>query len=152
MIEKKCSAAASKLRFGLNLIMVVLGAAGLYFLNIWVSVAYVVWFFLFFFVIMPFVVCRYCYFRVDATIEEWKEKYLQLHADCMKKWGAAIFLVWAIPIIGILVSLFLNFSAIALLCLVGFVIMVVINAATLSRTICVHCSIYDVCPLKSRKK
>ena len=51
--EKKCPHAASKTRFELNVIMVLLGVVGLYFLNIWVSVAYLVGFFVFFFMKRP---------------------------------------------------------------------------------------------------
>lgn len=150
--EKKCPAAASKTRLLLNLIMVVLGAAGLYYLSVWVSVAYLVWFFAFFFVVMPLTMCRYCYYRVDADLEEWKEEYLPLHADCVKKWGVGIFSIWGIPIVGILIALYLNFSVIALACLIVFVIMVVVNSMMLSRTICTHCAIYEVCPLKKSRE
>lgn len=152
MDEKKCPATTSKSRFGLNLLMVVLGAVGLYFLSIWISVAYVVGFFAFFFVVMPFTVCRYCYFRVDADIEEWKEKYLQSHTDCMKKWGTGIFLIWLVPIIGIVASFFVNFSLIAVVCLVGVIALLSVLPMHLSRTICAHCEILEVCPLKKPSK
>jgi len=150
--EKKCPVTASKSRFGLNLPMVALGAVGLSFLSIWVSAAYIVLFFVFFFVIMPFKACQYCYFRVDSPLEEWKEEYLQSHAESMKRWGSGIFLIWIIPIIGIIISFFLNFSIVAAACLVGFIAILSVSSAHLNRTICAHCAILEVCPLKKPRE
>ena len=149
--EKKCPASASKTRLLLTVIMVAVGAVGLYFLSLWASVAYLVWFFAFFFVVMPLTMCRNCYYRMNIDLEEWKKEYLSLHADCMKKWGITMFSIWVIPIVGIFIALYQKFSVIALVCLIIFVIMVVVHSMTLSRTICVHCDLLDVCPLKSRE-
>jgi hypothetical protein len=146
--EKKCPVAASKSRFMLNLLMVALGAAGLYFLSIWASVAYIVLFFVFFFVIMPLKACQHCYYKVDATVEEWKEEHLRLHADCMKTWGSAIFLIWIVPIVGIVVSFFMNFSYVAVICLIGFVAILSYSSVHLRKYVCSHCAIVEVCPLR----
>ena len=151
MSNKKCPATASKSRLLLNLIMVALGAVGLYFLSIWVSLAYIVGFFLFFFVIMPLKACQYCYFRKDTPLEEWKEKYLQSHAEAMKKWGSVIFLIWGVPIAGIVISFFFNFAVIAVVCLVGVIALLFALSIHLNRSICSHCAIVDVCPLKRRE-
>lgn len=150
--EKKCPAAASKSRFFLNLLMVALGAGGLYFLSVWVSVVYLVAFFAFFFVVMPMTACRYCYFRTDASLGEWKEEYLQQHSDNMKKWGTGIFFIWGIPVVGIIASLFVNFSIVAVICLVGFVAILSVLPVHLNRIICAHCAILEVCPLKQPRR
>ena len=148
MSNRKCPAATSRSRFLLNVVMVALGAVGLYYLSIWVSLAYIAGFVLFFFVVMPLKACQYCYFRTDEPLEEWKEKNLQMHAESMKKWGSAIFLIWGVPIAGIVISFFFNFSAIALVCLIGFVALLSVSSMQLNRSICAQCAILDVCPLK----
>ena len=47
--------------------LMVLGTVGIYFLNLWAAVAYLVYAILFFFLAMPFTMCKYCYFRVKET-------------------------------------------------------------------------------------
>ncbi len=146
--KKKCPATASKSRFFLNLIMVAFGAVGLYYLSIWASVAYILLFLVVFFVVMPMRMCQYCYYKVDSSLEEWKEEYLQQHADCVKKWGSAIFLIWGVPIVGIIASFFTNFSPVAVVCLVGFVALLSVLPMHLRKTICAFCEILEVCPLR----
>jgi hypothetical protein len=97
--KKECPGTGSTSHFILNLAMIALGAAGLYFLNIWIAVAYVAFFFVYFFVIMPVKACQYCYYRTDVPLEEWKDKYLDVHATSMKMWGSGIFIIWLTPII-----------------------------------------------------
>lgn len=146
--EKKCPATASQSRFGLNLIMVAFGAVGLFYLSIWASAGYIVLFFVVFFVVMPLRMCQYCYYKRDTPLEEWKEEYLQQHADCMKKWGSAIFLIWGVPIVGIVASFFVNFSLVAVVCLIGFVALLSLSSRQLRKTVCAHCEILEVCPLR----
>lgn len=149
----ECPATASKSRFGLNLVMIVLGAVGLYFLSIWIAALYVVFFLVYFFVIMPVKACRYCYYRSgDITLEEWKEKYLDLHANCMKMWGVGIFVIWGAPIVGILISFYTNFSIVALLCLIGFVILLFVSNRHLRESICSQCAMLEVCPIRRSSK
>lgn len=150
-MSKKCPATTSRSRFLLNVVMVALGAVGLYYLSMWVSLAYIAGFVLFFFVVMPLKACQYCYFRTDEPLEEWKEKYLQPHSESMKKWGSAIFLIWGVPIAGIVISFFFNFSVVALVCLIGFVALLSVSSMHLNRSICAQCAILDVCPLKHRE-
>lgn len=132
--------------------MVACGAVGLSYLNVWVSVAFIVLFVAYFFVIMPLTLCKYCYFKTDADLKEWEEKYLQLHTKAMKKWGMGIFIVWLVPVIGIVVSFFVNFSVVAVICLVGFVAFLLWLPRQLSQTICSHCAIVEMCPLRQQQK
>lgn len=147
--KKECPATGSTSHFLLNLAMIALGAAGLYFLSAWVAVAYVAFFFVYFFVIMPVKACQYCYYRTDVTLEEWKDKYVDLHATSMKMWGSGIFIIWSVPVIGILISFLLNFSPVAVLCLAGFIVLLIVSNKHLRQQICSQCAILEVCPIRS---
>lgn len=132
--------------------MVVCGSLGLSYLSIWASVAFIVLFLAYFFVIMPSTLCKYCYFRTDCDLKEWEEQYLAVHTEAMKKWGMGIFVVWLVPVIGIVVSFFVNFSVVAVICLVGFVASLLWLPRQLSQDICSHCALVDMCPLRQQQK
>ncbi|MHA1514419.1 MAG: hypothetical protein ACTSPF_02680, partial [Candidatus Heimdallarchaeaceae archaeon] len=54
------------------LVLIALGTWGSYYLNIWAAVSYLVYSLLFYFVLMPFTMCKHCYFRIieSSTDEE----------------------------------------------------------------------------------
>ena len=53
------------------LVLISLGTWGLYYLNLWAAVVFFVYSILFYFVAMPFTMCRYCYFKVtETTVDE----------------------------------------------------------------------------------
>ena len=45
------------------LVLIALGTWGIYFLNLWGAVAYLAYSFSFYFLVMPFTMCKYCYFK-----------------------------------------------------------------------------------------
>jgi len=116
------------------LVLVSLGTIGIYFLNYWVAVGYLVFSTVFYFLVMPFTMCKYCYFRVKETssdeekgtssekllsVEKWSESHLHLHVG-QKGWAFIMAIVWLSPIVLISASFFLNYSVYALLSLICF--------------------------------
>lgn len=164
LIEEDCPYNSSIPQLILSLGMMLLGVGGLFFFNLWVATAYLVIFFLYFFMIIPLKACQYCYYNITETvinrqqgkiikkqlpIEDWKEKYLQKHKDCWKKWGIGIFVLWLMPIVGLTISFFVSFSVICLICLIGFVSVLIVSQIYRNRKICPACAICDVCPFKT---
>ena len=49
------------------LVLITLGTIGINFFDLWIAVGYFVYSMLFYFLIMPFKVCKYCYFKVKQT-------------------------------------------------------------------------------------
>jgi hypothetical protein len=148
--EKECPLKSSMPHFLLMVLMAILGITGLYYLSPWVSLAYIVYFVVFIFVIMPVKMCQNCYYRTKGTIDEWKEKYSADHVQCTKTWGLGMFIVWLVPIAGIIISFFKNFSYIAVICLVGFVVALIASNKHLEKAICTTCELYEACPLRQR--
>ncbi|MHA1219122.1 MAG: hypothetical protein ACTSO5_10680 [Candidatus Heimdallarchaeaceae archaeon] len=87
------------------LVLIALGTWGSYYLNIWAAVSYLVYSLLFYFVLMPFTMCKHCYFRIieSSTDEEtgkttkklmdvdvWGKTLLHKHAG-QKNWSWAMF-------------------------------------------------------------
>ncbi|MBY8985403.1 MAG: hypothetical protein KGD65_10065 [Candidatus Lokiarchaeota archaeon] len=109
---------------------------------------------------MPVVHCQYCYYKIkDTTVdnttgkpiaklmpkEQWKETCLQKHVDCGKKWGNNFFIVWFFPIILIIISFFLNFSIVALISLIGFIVVLAVMLIHVKLKVCPTCAIVDEC-------
>ena len=65
--KEKCPYNKPVLQWVLRLGMMVLGTVGLIFLNLWVSVAYLIYYAVFFFLAMPLKHCQYCYYKVKET-------------------------------------------------------------------------------------
>jgi len=139
--------------------LIALGTWGIYYLNLWAAVAYFVYSLLFYFLAMPFTMCRYCYFRVKETtvdkekgktiqrllsVDEWSEAYLKKHVG-QKGWTAGMSIVWLLPIVLIVISFFLDFSVFALIALVGFVAVLVGNYFYMIRIKCPTCPIREEC-------
>jgi hypothetical protein len=141
------------------LVLVSLGTVGIYYLNLWVAVGYLVFSLVFYFLVMPFTMCKYCYFRVKETVadeetgkttekplsvDQWSKSHLHLHVS-QKAWAFVMAIVWLSPIVLIGASLFLSFSLFALLALIGFVVVLVGNYFYMLRVKCPTCPIREEC-------
>jgi hypothetical protein len=141
------------------LVLIALGTLGIYFLNRWVAVAYLVFSILYYFVAMPFTMCKYCYYRVTETTSDenkgkiverlvplvtWREVYLRKHVG-QKNWTLFMTTVWFLPIVLIVISFFLNFSPFALISLVGFIAVLAGNWSYMLRKKCPTCAIREEC-------
>ena len=158
-IFPKCPLYTSVQALSIILALIALGTLGIYFFDLWVAVGYLVYSIVFYFLVMPFTMCKYCYFRVkETTIDEdtgettvkplpldiWRESYLQKHVD-QKYWATLAFIVWFAPIVLIAVSFFLYFSIFAVLPLIGVVVVVVGNYFYMIRKKCPKCAIKEEC-------
>lgn len=136
------------------------GTVGLSFFNVWVSVVYLSYSLLFFFLLMPSKHCRYCYYAIrdrsadrneenlDArqlSVAEWKKSYLKKHVECGKRWGLNLFILWLAPIVLMVISFFLDFSILALVSLIGFMAALGMIAVDMRRRVCPTCAIRDEC-------
>lgn len=140
--------------------LIALGTAGIYFLNLWAAVAYLIYAFLWFFLVMPTLHCRYCYYKVKETTtnnntgksiekllpkEQWKESCLQKHVECAKKWGFNFFISFFLPIILMVISFFLSFSIFAVIFLIGFIGMLAGTLLYVRYIVCPTCAIMEEC-------
>lgn len=144
----------------INLVIIALGTVGIYFLNLWAAVVFIIYSILFYFIIMPVVHCQYCYYKVKETttdskngknvdkllpLEKWKESYLPKHVACGKKVSPLMFIIWFLPIVLIPISFFLNFSLFALLSLIGLIAVLAGNYFYMRRYVCTTCTIQEEC-------
>ena len=156
----KCPYNKSILNWFFRLALMVLGTVGLLFFNLWVAVVYLIYFVGFNFWAMPVKHCQYCYYMVKESttdketgktivkllpMDKWKESCLKEHVACGKKWGFNFFLTWLIPIVLISISFFFNFSLLALISLIGFIIVLAIMLYYTKKKICPKCAIVDDC-------
>jgi len=159
-IFPKCPFYKSVLHLVFMLALIGLGTVGIYFLNLWIALVYLIYSIVFFFLAMPLWHCQYCYYKVKETpldrkkrkpivkllpIDKWKESYLNKHVNCAKKWGFNFFILWLGPIILIGISLFLNFSLFALIFLIGFIVVMAVMMIHMKRKVCPICAIKDEC-------
>jgi hypothetical protein len=149
---KNCPIHKNPTQLVLNLLMAAFGTLGLYYINLWLAISYLIFFVLFFFVIMPVKACQYCYFHIkELTLEQWKEEYLELHEANWKKYGLGLFALWLIPIIGISISFFLEFEILALLGLIAFLAALISLQVNMRKNICPDCEMLPYCSLHSKK-
>ncbi len=141
--------------------VIALGTVGLRFLHIWVAIVYLVYSVIYNFLIWPIIHCQYCYYKVKKnvkdkvngkiiqnhlTIVEWKKTYLANHIKCGKRWGSPNLMILSLgPIILIILSLFVSFSIIALLSLIGFIALLVLFGIYMRRKICPTCAFMKEC-------
>ena len=154
----KCPFNRSPLQVVLRLVMMVFGTMGLYFLNIWVAVVYLIYYLVFFFLLMPIKHCQYCYFCVKETtiengktikkllpVDKWKESYLKKHVACGKKWSFNFIILWFLPIVLIIISFFFNFSIFALISLIGLIVVLAVTLTHMRWKVCPTCAIMEEC-------
>jgi membrane protein YdbS with pleckstrin-like domain len=72
-IFPKCPFYSSPIALLIILALIALGTWGIYYLNLWAAVAYLIYSLLFYFLAMPFTMCKYCYYKVKETAID-KEK------------------------------------------------------------------------------
>ena len=141
------------------LVLLALGTWGIYYLNLWVAMGYLIYSILYYFLVMPLTICKYCYFKVTETIEDkekgkpvmkllsvdkWSKSHLHLHVG-QKNWTGLMTLVWFGPIILTIISFFLNFSIFALISLIGFIVVLVGSIFYLLKKKCPKCAIREEC-------
>ena len=158
-IYPKCPFYGSVQAVLIIVVLIALGTWGIYYLNRWTAVAYLVYSISFYFLVMPFTLCRYCYFRVTETtvdeengrierllpIEKWRESNgIEKHVG-QKHWTWLMTVIWFLPIVLIVISFFLDFSMFALVSLVGFVAVLVGNYYYMLREKCPTCAIKEEC-------
>jgi membrane protein YdbS with pleckstrin-like domain len=141
------------------LVLIALGTWGITYLNLWAAVAYFIYSILFYFLAMPFTLCKHCYFKVKETtidgitgkpiekllpVDKWAESGLQMHVG-QKNWVIFMFIIWFLPIVLTVISFFVNFSIFALIALIGFIAVVVGNYFYMLRVKCPTCPIREEC-------
>jgi hypothetical protein len=135
------------------------GTWGVYYLNYWVAAGYLIYSLAFYFLIMPFTMCKFCYFKyleastdeMSGTISEnlmsvdnWGKSFLHMHVG-QKGWAGPMAIVWFAPIVLIGISFFMNFTIYALLSLIGFIAILVGNYFYMVRIKCPTCPIQEEC-------
>ena len=141
-------------------VQTILGTLGIYFLNLWVAIVYLIYAVSWYFLVQPIVHCKYCYYKSTETKiddkseksieqllpkEKWLESCFEKHVDCGKKWSPVMMISWFLPMILIGISLFLNFSIIALITLIGFVCVVATGLAHMRWKVCPTCAFMEEC-------
>ena len=142
------------------IVLITLGTVGVYFLNLWAAVAYLIYAILWYFLVQPTVHCQHCYYKTIETSEDnttgkvvenllpkeqWVESCLQKHVESGKKWGFNNFILWFLPILLIVISFFLSFSIFALITLIGFVIVWAVMLINIRYKVCPTCAIMEEC-------
>ena len=141
-----CPYYGSVIEWSLMLAQIALGTIGIYLLNLWIAIAYLIFSSWFYFMAMPIWHCKYCYFRISGiTKDQWKDSYLIKHVANGKKWGFNFLIIWFLPIILIIISIFINFSIYALFVLIGFVGLLVLFIVYMMRRVCPTCEIVEEC-------
>jgi membrane protein YdbS with pleckstrin-like domain len=156
----KCPYNRPVLQWILRVALLVLGALGLSFLNFWAAVVYVIYYGVFFFWAMPVKHCQYCYYCVtDPTIDsktgttrgtllpldQWKESHFPQHVECAKKWEANFFILWFLPIGLMGIGLFLNFSIVAVIALIAFIVVLAAMLLHMKWKVCPTCAFMEEC-------
>jgi len=158
-IFPKCPFFGSATALSIIIALIVLGTIGTSYLNYWAAVGYLSYSVVFYFLVMPLTMCKYCYFKVTESptddekgetttkllfVDQWSKSFLHMHVG-QKGWSYAMAIVWLAPIFLIGASLFLNFSLFALTALFGFVVVLVGNYFFMVRIKCPTCPIQEQC-------
>jgi len=142
------------------LALIALGTVGIQFLNLWVAVGYFLYSIVYYFLVMPVWLCKYCYFNVKETtivqdtgetivkllpLDKWQESYCSKHVKHGKRWTWMMSIIWLLPIPLIVTSFFYSFSTYALLSLFGFIVVLVGNFFYMLKKKCPSCPIKECC-------
>lgn len=121
---------------------------------------YIIYSVTFYFLAMPLWHCKYCYYKTKENpldknkgksivklmpADKWKESYLTKHVACGKKWRANFSLIWLAPIVLIVISFFLSFSKYALISLISFIVVLVVQFLYMKKKICKKCATVEEC-------
>lgn len=141
------------------LLLVSLGTWGIFYFNSFIAFGYLIFSILFYFLIMPLTVCKYCYFSVSETVNElqtrnrgkklltveaWSKSHLYKHVG-QKYWTILMMIVWFSPIIFTILSFFSNFSIFALIPLISFIGVLIGNYFFMLYVKCPKCPIREQC-------
>ena len=141
------------------LVLIALGTWGAYYLNLWAAAGYLIFSLLFYFLVMPLTICKYCYFKVTETttneetgkttkklltIDKWSKSHLHKHVG-QKNWVWPMFIIWFSPVVLLVISFFRNFDYLAIIALVGFIVVVVGNFFYMLKVKCPTCPIQKEC-------
>lgn len=164
-IYPRCPFYKSLTAVSIILVLIVLGTLGIYFFDVWVAVGFFAYSIVWYFLVMPFTLCKHCYFRLKETItdtstgktierfipiEKWRETNgIDKHVG-QKNWSYCMSVVWLLPIVLIVISFFNNFSLFALAALIGFIGVLVGNVIYMGRKKCPTCAIQKECHTPGR--
>lgn len=141
------------------LVLIAFGTWGSYYLNLWAAVAYPIYSLLFLFLIMPLTMCKYCYFKVkETTVDEekgksveklmtvnnWGKSHLHKHVG-QKYWVWPMMIIWVLPIVLTIISFFRNYSYLAIIALVGFILSLIGYFLYVTQIKCKACPIKEEC-------
>ena len=141
------------------LVLIALGTWGIFYFNMWVAVGYFIYSIVYYFLVMPLTICKYCYFKVTETTidkekgesikklllkDQWVESHLHKHVG-QKNWVMLMVIVWFLPFVLVIISFFLNFSIFAVISLIGFTTVLVGNFFYMLRVKCPTCPIREEC-------
>ena len=131
------------------LAMVLIGTWGVSFLNLWLSVIYLVYSILVFGLILPLTICRYCFYKTKKDIHfslvKWKELYLNKWVSQGKIIRVLMGIIWLLPIVLIFISFFVNFSFFGLFSLIGCIVALGVNVIYMNHRVCSKCTIKSEC-------
>ncbi len=144
------------------LVIIALGTWGIYYFNPWVALGYAIFSLLFYFLLMPFTLCKHCYFKVIKTstdeetgittkklmsVDKWGKTLLHKHVG-QKNWVWPMFIVWIAPVVLTIIGMVSNYSTyglIPLIPLLTFIATVVGNVFYMLKVKCPSCPIREEC-------
>ena len=141
------------------LVLIALGTWGIYYFNQWVALGYAIFSLLFYFLLMPFTLCKHCYFKVIKTsideetgettkklmsVDKWGKTLLHKHVG-QKNWVWPMVLIWFLPVVLIIITLVRDFNYLPLIALIGFILVVVGNIFYMLKVKCPSCPIREQC-------
>jgi membrane protein YdbS with pleckstrin-like domain len=160
-IFPRCPFYSSVTAVSIILGLIALGTIGIYFLNVWAAGAYLTYSMLWYFLAMPFAMCKDCYYNIKESaidmatgktieklmpIEKWRETNgIAKHLSRGKRTTWLMSIIWILPFVLIFISFFKNFSIIALFSLIGFAIVLAGNYYYMLRKKCPSCAIQKEC-------
>ena len=160
ILYPKCPYNDSVIVFVLRLCLIAIGTSGLYILNFWIALVYLIYSFWFNIFVWPIKHCKYCYYKVkEITIntntgkknmtllqkDAWIKKNFEKHVNCAKKWFFHSYILWLGPILLIPISFFLDFSVYALVFLIGFLLVLTGTLLFVKYIVCPTCAFIDEC-------
>ena len=141
------------------LVLIAIGTWGTYYFHFWAAIGYLIYSLVFYFLVMPLTMCRYCFFKVTETAvdkekgkatkkllskEEWSKSHLPKHVG-QKHWVWFMFMIWLAPIVLIIISFFRNFNYLAIIALIIFIAVLVGNFFYMIKIKCPNCPIQEEC-------
>ncbi len=131
------------------LAMLVIGTLGISFLNIWVSISYLIYSILIFGLILPLTICKFCFYKTKKTIQfsvnKWRQLYLKKWISQGKIMRILMGIIWLLPMVLIIISFLVKFSFFGALSLIGCIAVLGVNVIYMNNRVCSKCAIKDDC-------